>query len=286
VAAAESQIRPDPYTGYFCNPYGPCEEWCASSPPGPGSRAGGPSLPTPSPATSTTGRPRTGRCSPRAPRRSPVTPFFTAPRRIRPPPRSIPDRRPGLARRGVVTIEGDAGPSATGHLAVITNGPYLPSQSLNYNGFGIYAWRSPSRRHTAPRSSQWSHYIPPIAGTGRLPHGASRARRSAFAWSVEIGRAPPRTTTEVRVPNTSKVRMHQRACGHRPDPTELPRASEHVLLLSYLRIRFPERLRTETASLRPMAGHGDGMEVSMDERCHGPVEGNTGHRHLGQPRSA
>jgi len=50
------------------------------------------------------------------------------------------------------------------------------------------------------------------------------ARRSAFAWSVEIGRAPPRTTTEVRVPNTSKVRMHQRACGHRPDPTELPRA--------------------------------------------------------------
>ena len=43
----------------------------------------------------------------------------------------------------VVTIEGDAGPSATGHLAVITNGPYLPSQSLNYNGFGIYAWAQP-----------------------------------------------------------------------------------------------------------------------------------------------
>ena len=29
VAAAASQIEPDPDTGYFCNPYGPCEEWCA-----------------------------------------------------------------------------------------------------------------------------------------------------------------------------------------------------------------------------------------------------------------
>jgi hypothetical protein len=29
VAAAASQIAPDPDTGYFCNPYGPCEQWCA-----------------------------------------------------------------------------------------------------------------------------------------------------------------------------------------------------------------------------------------------------------------
>ena len=29
VAAAASQVAPDPDTGYLCNPYGPCEEWCA-----------------------------------------------------------------------------------------------------------------------------------------------------------------------------------------------------------------------------------------------------------------
>ena len=29
MAAAASQIQPDPDQGYFCNPYGPCEEWCA-----------------------------------------------------------------------------------------------------------------------------------------------------------------------------------------------------------------------------------------------------------------
>ena len=29
VAAAASQVAPDPDTGCLCNPYGPCEEWCA-----------------------------------------------------------------------------------------------------------------------------------------------------------------------------------------------------------------------------------------------------------------
>ncbi len=29
VAEAASQIGPDPDSGYFCNPYGPCEPWCA-----------------------------------------------------------------------------------------------------------------------------------------------------------------------------------------------------------------------------------------------------------------
>ncbi len=29
VAAADSQVRSDPDPGGFCNPYGPCEEWCA-----------------------------------------------------------------------------------------------------------------------------------------------------------------------------------------------------------------------------------------------------------------
>jgi hypothetical protein len=40
----------------------------------------------------------------------------------------------------IVTIEGDAGPAASGSLAVIINGPYLPSQSASYNGMPVYAF--------------------------------------------------------------------------------------------------------------------------------------------------
>jgi hypothetical protein len=40
----------------------------------------------------------------------------------------------------VVTIEGDAGPAPSGSLAVVINGPYLPSQSTNYNGVPVYAF--------------------------------------------------------------------------------------------------------------------------------------------------
>ena len=43
----------------------------------------------------------------------------------------------------VVTIEGDAGPAPTGSLAVVINGPYLPSQSVSYNGVPIYAFARP-----------------------------------------------------------------------------------------------------------------------------------------------
>ena len=41
------------------------------------------------------------------------------------------------------TVEGDAGPGQGGSLAVIINGPYLPWDSLAYNGFGIYAFVQP-----------------------------------------------------------------------------------------------------------------------------------------------
>ncbi len=40
----------------------------------------------------------------------------------------------------VVTIEGDAGPAPSGSLAVVVNGPYLPSQSAVYNGLPVYAF--------------------------------------------------------------------------------------------------------------------------------------------------
>ncbi len=43
----------------------------------------------------------------------------------------------------ILTIEGDAGPSATGSLAVVVNGPYLPQDSGIYNGVDIYAVAQP-----------------------------------------------------------------------------------------------------------------------------------------------
>ena len=43
----------------------------------------------------------------------------------------------------MVTVEGDAGPAASGSLAVVINGPYLPSQSPTYNGVPVYAFAQP-----------------------------------------------------------------------------------------------------------------------------------------------
>jgi hypothetical protein len=43
----------------------------------------------------------------------------------------------------VVTVEGDAGPAPSGSLAVVVNGPYLPTQSVSYNGVPIYAFAQP-----------------------------------------------------------------------------------------------------------------------------------------------
>jgi hypothetical protein len=43
----------------------------------------------------------------------------------------------------IVTIEGDAGPAPNGSLAVVINGPYLPSSSITYNGVPVYAFAVP-----------------------------------------------------------------------------------------------------------------------------------------------
>ncbi len=52
VAVAASQVRANPVPGYFCNPYGPCEQWCSRcSPPGCGNRRGGHPRRWPSSAT-------------------------------------------------------------------------------------------------------------------------------------------------------------------------------------------------------------------------------------------
>ena len=141
---AASQVNADPYTGYFCNPYGPCEAWCALFATWVWERAG---VPIPSFAF-------TGAIYGWAAANTAVLPATAAPL---PGDAVLYGTGPGSTSSSVhvglvvqvwpdgavVTIEGDAGPAATGSLAVIVNGPYLPSHSRQYNGVPIYAFARP-----------------------------------------------------------------------------------------------------------------------------------------------
>jgi hypothetical protein len=141
VAAAASQVQPDPNTGYFCNPYGPCEAWCA--------------------LFATWAMERGGVAIPSYGFTGDVFSWGAA-RGLVLSPASLP--APGDAvlygtgpanadtsvHMGIVaqvwpdgaidTVEGDAGPGQAGSLAVVINGPFLASHSSTYNGFGIYAY--------------------------------------------------------------------------------------------------------------------------------------------------
>ncbi len=146
VAAATSQVGEDPdlSEGPFCNPYGPCEQWCALFATWTWQSAGvsipsygfvgdvyswgaslgvdlSPgSLPTPGDAILYGTGPESSNTS--------VHMGVVA--------EAWPDGE-------VLTIEGDAGPGQTGQLNVVINGPFMPSQSAGYNGFPVYAYVDP-----------------------------------------------------------------------------------------------------------------------------------------------
>ena len=144
VAVAASQVDADPDTGFFCNPYGPCEEWCSLFATWVWEQAG---VPIPS-------YPFTGNIYDWAAGNTGVL-----------PPDDLP--LPGDAvlygtgpwstatsvhvgvvvqvwpDGAIVTVEGDAGPAPSGSLAVIVNGPYLPLHSPQYNGVPVYAFAQP-----------------------------------------------------------------------------------------------------------------------------------------------
>ncbi len=144
VAAAATQIQPDPDQGYFCNPYGPCEEWCALFATWAWEQGG---VPIPSYAF-------TGNIDTWAAQYGAVLPPNATPS----PGDAVlygtgPANATTSVHVGIVaqvwpdgaidTIEGDAGPGDAGYLAVVINGPFLPSDSMSYNGFGIYAYAQP-----------------------------------------------------------------------------------------------------------------------------------------------
>jgi hypothetical protein len=144
VSVASAQVNADPDTGYFCNPYGPCEAWCALFATWVWGQAG---VPIPSYAFTgdiyTWAAAHTGVLPPTAtPLPGDAVLYGTGPRS------TSTSVHVGLVAQvwpdgAVVTVEGDAGPAATGSLAVVVNGPYLPSHSVEYNGVPVYAFAVP-----------------------------------------------------------------------------------------------------------------------------------------------
>ncbi|HEX3982027.1 MAG TPA: CHAP domain-containing protein, partial [Acidimicrobiales bacterium] len=144
VSIANSQVNSDPDRGQYCNPYGPCEEWCSLFATWVWEHAG---VPIPEyPFTGNIYDWAAANTAVLAPTAIPLpgdavlygtSPYSTA--------TSV---HVGLVMQvwpdgAVVTIEGDAGPAASGSLAVVINGPYLPSQSSSYNGVPVYAFAAP-----------------------------------------------------------------------------------------------------------------------------------------------
>jgi hypothetical protein len=144
VSVANSQVATDPVRGYFCNPYGPCEEWCSLFATWVWEQAG---VPIPS-------YPFTGNIYDWAAGNTGVLPAWAAPSPGDAvlygsgPSSTSTSLHVGIVVQtwpdgAIVTVEGDAGPAPVGSLAVVINGPYLPSQSAVYNGMPIYAFAVP-----------------------------------------------------------------------------------------------------------------------------------------------
>jgi hypothetical protein len=144
VNVAASQIAGDPDTGDFCNPYGPCEPWCALFATWVWQQAG---VPIPTLAfvgdIYTWAAANTAVLSPSTvPSPGDLVLYGTGPWNV-----------DTALHTGVVaqvwpdgsidTIEGDAGPAPDGSLNVIINGPFLPDHSMQYNGMPIFAYAVP-----------------------------------------------------------------------------------------------------------------------------------------------
>jgi len=146
IAAAAGEIGPDPDAseGRFCNPYGPCVEWCALFAEWVWNQAG-----LGVPEYEFTGDLYdwlSDNGSVRSPTSRPVPGdgvFYG----------SGPEDTTTSVHMGIVaqvwpdgaidTIEGDSGPEPDGMYAVVLNGPFLPAESAAYNGAPIYGYAHP-----------------------------------------------------------------------------------------------------------------------------------------------
>ncbi|HET9058619.1 MAG TPA: CHAP domain-containing protein [Acidimicrobiales bacterium] len=144
VAIAASRLGPSPDGGHFCNPYGPCEQWCALFATWVWESAG-----LHVPRYSFVGdvyrwaRSHTRVLAPTArPAPGDLVFYGTSPRD------ALTSPHIGIVAQvwpdgEIDTVEGDAGPGPGGWTSVMVNGPFLPSQSFFANGMPIYGYGVP-----------------------------------------------------------------------------------------------------------------------------------------------
>jgi CHAP domain-containing protein len=146
AAAVASQIQPDPDTsqGAWCNPYGPCEQWCALFATWAWEQAG-----VPVPRYGFTGDMWRWAATYGAVLPPTATPavgdavFYGSG-----PQNTSTSVHVGIVTQvwpdgALMTVGGDAGPGRDGYLSVAIDGPYLPADSNEYNGAPIYAFGQP-----------------------------------------------------------------------------------------------------------------------------------------------
>jgi hypothetical protein len=144
VSAVASQVEPDPDTGYYCNPYGPCEEWCALFATWAWQQAG---VPIPSygfvgSVYDWAAQNGTLLAPTATPDPGDAVLYGTGPQNVN------TAVHVGIVAQvwpdgAIDTVDGDSGPGRDGWLSVTINGPFLPSDSLTYNAVGIFAFAQP-----------------------------------------------------------------------------------------------------------------------------------------------
>ncbi len=145
AASVASQIEPDPDTqGAYCNPYGPCEEWCALFATWAWENAG-----IPIPRFAFTGdiwnwaAGYGGALPPTVvPAVGDAVLYGTG------PSGTATSVHVGIVTQvwpddAIMTVAGDSGPGRDGDLSVALDGPFLPWDSSVYNGVGIYGFAQP-----------------------------------------------------------------------------------------------------------------------------------------------
>ena len=192
VAAVASQIAPDPDTqGPYCNPYGPCEQWCALFATWAWEQAG-----VPIPRYAFTGdiwswaAARTAASSRRRRRRRSGTPCSTA------PVPGAPSTSVHVAivtqvwpDGAIMTVGGDSGPGRDGYLSVNLNGPFLPWDSGSYNGMPHLRLRPALTGGLAPAVGCAAE-VPRACLRIPLFHVPDRLRRPPAAWLTPMRRPP------------------------------------------------------------------------------------------------
>jgi hypothetical protein len=144
VRVAASQLGPSPDGGGFCNPYGPCEQWCALFATWVWQKAGVqvPRLAFAGDVYDWAARHTRVISARRRPAPGDIVLYGTGPQNAWTSPhvgivaQVWPDGE-------IDTVEGDAGPGPGDWTSVLVNGPYLPAQSYFANGMPIYGFAVP-----------------------------------------------------------------------------------------------------------------------------------------------